>query len=103
MDNKVVLYKFFSGEEVICTIVNETETSVEVKDCVQLIYRPLEKGAMTVGFAPYQGYASGNITIYTASLATKASPNQELTDEYNRIFGAGIVIASANDAVLKAQ
>jgi hypothetical protein len=58
---------------------------------------------MSVGFAPYMPYADGTISLNHSAIASTSYPKQDLTDEYNRIFGSGIVIAGANDAAFKAQ
>ena len=97
------LFKFVSGEEVIAD-VSETQTSIDsfiIKDAVTLVYRQTETGNMTVGFAPFMPYASGDINIYKSSIISESNPQDDLKNEFNRIFGAGIVIAQANDTAFK--
>jgi hypothetical protein len=67
-----------------------------------LIYRQAKEGAMSVGFAPFMPYADGTVSLNHTAIAANGYPKQDLADEYNRIFGSGIVIAGANDAAFKA-
>jgi hypothetical protein len=96
----IKLIKFASGEEIICTLVSETETTKSVKQAVTLVYRPQEGGKMTTGFAPHMPYSEGQITIHNTAIQGIADVAQDVYNEYNRIFGSGIVVASANSIPL---
>ena len=96
----IKLIKFGSGEEIICTLLSETETTKRVKQAVTLVYRPQDGGKMSVGFAPHMPYAEGEITIQTSAIQGIADVAQDVYNEYNRIFGSGIVVASANSIPL---
>ena len=97
----IKLFKFVSGEEIIADVKsNETDRFV-IEDAVTLVYRPQEGGQMTVGFAPFMPYAAGEIKIYKSSVISESDPQDDLKNEFNRIFGAGIVVAQANDAAFK--
>jgi hypothetical protein len=101
----IKLIKFTSGEEIIATIVSQdTEKSLVVKDAITLVYRPTQEGggAMSVGFAPFMPYAEGEVLLYASSMAAITDVKEDLAKEYDRIFGAGIVIAQANDSIYKA-
>jgi hypothetical protein len=102
-DTKVILIKLTSSEEIMCTQISSGEGAMVIKDAVLLIYRQAKEGAMSVGFAPYMPYADGSISVNHSAIASTSYPKQDLTDEYNRIFGAGIVIAAANDTAFKAK
>jgi len=102
-DKKLVLIKLTSSEEILCTRISSGEGAMVVEDAVLLIYRQAKEGAMTVGFAPFMPYAEGSISINHSAIASTGYPKQDIADEYNRIFGAGIVIAGANDAAFKAK
>jgi hypothetical protein len=47
-----------------------------------------------VGIAPYMPYAEGKVTIRITAIAAEADADQKLVNEYNRLFGSGIVIAN---------
>ena len=103
MADKLLLVKLTSSEEIMCTQISSGEGAMVIKDAVLLIYRQAKEGAMTVGFAPYMPYADGTISLNHSAVASTGTPKQDLADEYNRIFGSGIVIAGANDAQFKAK
>ena len=102
-DKKIVLIKLTSSEEILCTRISSGEGAMVVEDAVLLIYRQTKEGAMSVGFAPFMPYAEDSISINHSAIASTGYPKQDIADEYNRIFGSGIVIAGANDAAFKAK
>lgn len=101
-DTKLLLIKLTSSEEILCTQISSGEGAMIIKDAVLLIYRQAKEGAMSVGFAPFMPYADGTISLNHTAISANGYPKQDLADEYNRIFGSGIVIAGANDATFKA-
>jgi hypothetical protein len=101
-DTKLLLIKLTSSEEILCTQISSGEGAMVIKDAVLLIYRQAKEGAMSVGFAPFMPYADGTISLNHTAISANGYPKQDLADEYNRIFGSGIVIAGANDAAFKA-
>lgn len=102
-DKKLILVKLASSEEVLCTRISSGEGAMVIENAVLLVYRQAKEGAMSVGFAPFMPYAEGTISLNHSAIASTSYPKQELADEYNRIFGSGIVIAGANDAAFKAK
>ena len=100
-DTKLLLIKLTSSEEILCTQISSGEGAMIIKDAVLLIYRQAKEGAMSVGFAPFMPYADGTISLNHTAIAANGYPKQDLADEYNRIFGSGIVIAGATDAAFK--
>lgn len=101
-DTKLLIIKLISSEEVLCTQISSGEGAMVIKDAVLLIYKQTKDGTMSVGFAPYMPYADGTISLNHSAIASTGYPKQDLANEYNRIFGSGIVIAGANDAAFKA-
>jgi len=102
-DTKLLIIKLISSEEILCTQISSGEGVMVIKDAVLLIYKQTKEGNMSVGFAPYMPYADGTISLNHSAIASNSYPKQELADEYNRIFGSGIMIAGANDAAFKAK
>ena len=97
------LIKFTSGEEIIGNILDTKEEAYTIKDGVTLVYHQTKEGTVSVGFSPFMPYSTGDIDVLKASIAATASVKQELLNEYNRIYGSGIVLAGANDAEFKAK
>jgi hypothetical protein len=50
-----------------------------------------------LGMMPYMPYVSGNVILSTHAIAAEGDPDVKLVNEYNRLFGSGIQIASAAD------
>ena len=106
----IKLFKFVTGEEIIADVeFNGTDfdefirlnTLITIKDAVTLVYRPQEGGQMTVGFAPFMPYSEDKIKLLSSSIITYSEPQEDLKNEFNRLFGSGIVVAQANDAAFK--
>jgi hypothetical protein len=82
------------------TIIAKTEldgNNVTVKEPVQVIMQPSEKGPL-LAFAPFLEYASEfktGITFDMESVLCITTPMVELENQYNQVFGSGIQIASA--------
>lgn len=91
----VKVFRMINGEEIISEVFNQFEQSVELKNPAQIMLQRTETG-MGVGIAPYMPYASGNITLRKAAVAAECEPDQNLVNEYNRIFGSGIQVAPAS-------
>jgi hypothetical protein len=93
---KVKVFKMINGEELIAEIFNYYDSTVELKNPAQIILQRTESGGMGVGIAPYMPYASGNVSLYKNAIAADCEPDQNLVNEYNRIFGSGIQVAPAS-------
>jgi hypothetical protein len=91
----VKVYKMINGEEIIGEVHNDLDKIVELKNPAQIMLQRTE-GGMGVGIAPYMPYATGNINLYKNAIAADCAPDQNLVNEYNRIFGAGIQVAPAS-------
>ena len=79
--------------EVDCTKENE----VIMKQPVQVIVQPTKDGPM-MGFAPFLEFAeefkTPGIKISMTDVLCITSPQRELENKYNEMFGSGIQIAS---------
>ena len=76
-----------------CTNNNE----VVVKEPVQVILQPTKEGPM-MGFAPFLDYTEEfktGIKFSISDILTINTPVRELENQYNKVFGSGIEIASA--------
>lgn len=91
----VKVYKMINGEEIIGEVFNEIAATVELKNPAQIMLQRTETG-MGVGIAPYMPYATGNINLHKNAIAADCEPDQNLVNEYNRIFGSGIQVAPAS-------
>ena len=98
----IKIIKLISSEEVIAEIQPNGEDKITIKDAALIVYQKREDG-MGCGLAPYMPFSTGNIDLMNHAIAAITDPSDQLINEYNRIFGSGIVLASANDAALKTK
>lgn len=92
----VKILKMINGEVVIGEITAETESTYTVKAPATVMIRENETGQLGVGLADFMPYATGDATIRLNAIAAEGEADQKLVNEYNRVFGSGIVIAPAN-------
>ncbi len=89
----IKVFKLINGEELIAKVETSTNGYL-LKDPAAIVIQQTEKG-VGVGLAPYMPYALSQITLNNTAVVSEASPNLNMENEYNRIFGSGIQIASA--------
>lgn len=81
------------------TILGEAELKgdhVVVKNPVQVVMQPTKEGPM-MGFGPFLEYCeefSTGIELDSSDILCITSPVVELQNQYNKVFGSGIQIAS---------
>jgi len=88
------VYKLINGEEIIAEVFNYYDRHIELKNPATIVMQQTAQG-MGVGLAPYMPYAKGNVDLYRQSIASEAEPDIKMENEYSRIFGSGIQIASS--------
>jgi hypothetical protein len=92
--NNIKVFKLISGEEIIAEVFNQFDQYIELKSPATIVIQQTQQG-VGVGLMPYMAYATGNVQLYKNAIASEASPDVKMINEYNRIFGSGIQIASA--------
>lgn len=90
----VKVFKMNNGEVVISEIVQQNADHYVLKNPANIGLQQTDSG-VSVGIAEYMPYASGNVTLRYSAIASEAEPEQKLANEYNRLYGSGIVIANA--------
>lgn len=90
----VKVFKLINGEEILSEIFNVFSEHFELKNPATIMVQQTAQG-VGVGLAPYMPYASGNVSLYKNAIASEADADQKMVNEYSRIFGSGIQIASA--------
>lgn len=95
MNNDVVVYKLINGEELIAEKFGAFTDHFDLKNPAQIVVQRTEKG-MGVALAPYMAYATGNVKLFRVAIASECTPDQNMINEYNRIFGSGIQVVSAS-------
>jgi len=91
---KIKVFKMINGEELIGEIFNNYADYIELKAPAQIVMQQTKEG-VGVAMAPYMPYATGNIQLHRQAIASSGIPDVKMENEYSRLFGSGIQIASA--------
>lgn len=94
MANKLLTFK--TGQTILAEIDESDATFYVVKTPVNIVAQQTEKGPM-LGFLPFLDYSEEfktGIKIARDLIMTVNTPVRELENQYNRVFGSGIEIAS---------
>ena len=91
---KIKVFKLINGEEIIAEIFSHFDRHIELKAPAQIVMQQTKDG-VGVAMAPYMPYASGNIDLHYHAIASSGVPDVKMENEYSRLFGSGIQIASA--------
>ena len=91
----VKIFKMINGEVIMADIVSDQFGSgyYVVNEPASVMLQERD-GGVGVGIAPYMPYAEGKVKIRLNAIAAEADADQKLANEYNRLFGSGIVIAN---------
>ena len=89
----VKIFKMINGEVMMGDVTDDNPEYYIVNEPATVLLQERD-GGVGVGIAPYMPYAEGKIKIRTTALAAEGDPDQKLVNEYNRLFGSGIVIAN---------
>lgn len=90
------LITFKTNQTIIADVVKEGDTSITIKQPVQVIVQPSKEGPM-LAFAPFLEYAEEfktGMDFSKADILCVTSPVTELANQYSKLFGVGIEIAS---------
>lgn len=92
----IQLVTFKTNHTILTDIVEETDTTVSMKEPVQIVIAPTQQGPM-MQFVPFLDFAeefNTGVTINKADILTITTPSTELRNKYVEAF-SGIQIVSA--------
>jgi hypothetical protein len=94
MISDIVCFKLITGEEVIGMKVSDNPYALQ--DAAAIMTIPNQQtGQLNIGLVPFLPYSDDKTFNFTKeSIIIRFTPNTDLINNYNRIFGAGIQIAS---------
>lgn len=93
---KLKLVTFKTTQTLIGEVDCNDKNEIIIKQPVQVIVQPTKDGPV-MGFAPFLEFASEfktGIKISMDNILCITEPVRELENQYNKVFGAGIEIAS---------
>lgn len=90
--SNVAIFRIGSGQDVVGTIVSETETEYEIENVFYVLVEKKD-GKVNLGMMPFWPfYAEPQKTISIPKPCIKMNPVTRFLNEYNQAFGSGIVI-----------
>ena len=96
MQNDVICIKVIGGDDLIGKVLNETTETIEMEHPAAIVIQRAPDGKGAVGLAPWVPFAeSGRVTLFKSSIAARCNIDSNLENEWRRLFGSGIQIASA--------
>lgn len=92
----IKILKLNTGEEVLGEIESESETEIVICNPVGVAIVRGKDGQPNVGFAPFPLHAEQKtgqtIAFFKKNIVYSYVPAKEFLDNYNQIFGSGIVL-----------
>lgn len=90
----IKIIRMMNGEELIGDLVADNATYFKLKEIAIVQMMTNQSGNMTIGLIPFAPYAEEKeFSFDTTHRTTMFTPNTELLNNYNRIYGAGLVVA----------
>jgi len=75
-------------------LTTDNATFFKLKNVAIVQMMPTQSGNVTLGLIPFAPYAQEDEFAFdTAHRTTTFTPNTELLNNYNRIYGSGLVVA----------
>ena len=94
MNEKLITFK---TNHTLLGKTEESQNTITIKEPVQVIVQPTKDGPM-MGFAPFLEYAeefNTGIVIAKEDILCITTPSRELVNQYSKMFGSGITIATS--------
>jgi hypothetical protein len=93
---EIKLMRLITGEDVLAEIANRDELGICIKNPLIVFIRPTDTGVPSVGLSQWIPYsADKEFTIKRDRVVVECNPADDLRTQYDRVFGAGIIMPSA--------
>ena len=93
---KILAMKLVTGEEILGEIESESETEFVICNPVGIAIVRGKDGQPNVGFAPFPLHAEqktgATVALNKKSVVYSYTPAEDFVNNYNQIFGSGIVL-----------
>jgi hypothetical protein len=84
--------KLVSGEELIVEILDDVDAELTFTNPVACVLQRGKDGAPILGFMPWMQASNSSFKVKKNHILVIAEVADKVKNEYNRIFGAGIVV-----------
>ncbi|MFW9602823.1 MAG: hypothetical protein ACMV1B_10965 [Prevotella sp.] len=88
-------FKLSTGEVIIAQFISRNDGRINVDDAAQMVIQELEPGRSGVALQDYIPFGK-SVQLYESNIVAEFDLDPQVAGEYNRIFGSGIVVASAD-------
>lgn len=93
---EIKLLRLVTGEDVLAEIVDAGDIAYKIRNPLIVYIRPTETGVPSVGLSQWIPYsADKEFTIKNERVVVESNPAEDLRSQYDRVFGAGIIMPSA--------
>jgi hypothetical protein len=89
------IFKLITGEEIISKVTSGSEIGYHLDNPASVLVKQTNSG-MGIALAPFLPYTKEDLYLFKHSIALEGTADDQLANEYNRIFGSGIVVAPAS-------
>lgn len=95
--DKIICLKLASGEEVVGKVDESDQDIIKLRDVASIVMMPGGgNGQVGLGLMPFLPYADDKgIEFNRRFVMVEFDPGVDMLNNYNRMFGSGIQIASA--------
>lgn len=93
MSKNVRLLRLLTGEEILATVVRESNSELTIKNPIRIILMPateeeMRAGKPTVAFAPWMQFTKDEtVSLKKDHVLVNAEPLDQFMEQYNRTFG----------------
>lgn len=91
----IKVFKLITGEELISKVSSGSEAGWHLEDPAMIMIQRTQEG-MGVALAPFLAYTTGKPYLHKSGVIVEAAADTQMENEYNRLFGSGIVVAPAS-------
>jgi hypothetical protein len=92
---EIKLMRLVTGEDVLAEIVDSGDVGVQIRNPLIVYIRPTETGVPSVGLSQWIPYsADKEFTIKHDKIVVTSNPAEDLRTQYDRVYGAGIIMPS---------
>ena len=93
---EIKLLRLVTGEDVLAEIVDAGDVAYKIRNPLIVYIRPTETGVASVGLSQWIPYsADKEFIIKNERVVVESNPAEDLRSQYDRVFGAGIIMPSA--------
>jgi hypothetical protein len=88
-------FRLNTGEIVLTQVTSRDNGKVSLKDPAQMVMQEIEPGRAGVALQAFIPYGA-NVLLYETNITAEFDVDQQVQNEYNRLFGSGIQIVGAD-------